>query len=256
MLTGKVVVVIGGAGLLGSAIVRSILKENAEVVVADFDEKKAFAFKEQLRGEIPDSRIELINMDITSIDSVDEGIKKVAQSCGKIDAVINAAYPRNSRYGATLMQVTYSDFCENLNLHLGGYFLVSQRLSNYFLAQGHGNIINVSSIYGVIAPKFQIYEDTEMTMPVEYAAIKSAIIHLTKYFAAFFKGKNIRVNCVSPGGILNNQPVEFTEKYNKFCNSKGMLSPEDLASTFILLLSDGGKYISGQNIVVDDGFCL
>ena len=92
---------------------------------------------------------------------------------------------------------------------MGGYFLTSQRYAKYFQNQGYGNIVNIASIYGVVTPKFAIYNETEMTSPVEYAAIKAGLIHLTKYMAKYLKGKNIRVNTISPGGILNNQPKQF-----------------------------------------------
>jgi len=124
----------------------------------------------------------------------------VHETYGRIDALVNNAYPRNKHYGRFLMDVEYDDFCDNLNLNLGGYFLTSQQFAAYFLKQGFGNIVNIASIYGVVAPKFEIYENTPMTMPVEYAVIKSALIHLTKYFAKSFKGKNIRTNSLSPGG--------------------------------------------------------
>ena len=95
-----------------------------------------------------------------------------------------------------------------------------------------------------------------MTSPVEYAVIKSGLIHLTKYMAKYFKGKNIRINTISPGGILNNQPEEFLKKYNDQCSQKGMLEAKDLNGTLLFLLSDASCYINGQNILVDDGFCL
>ena len=94
-------------------------------------------------------------------------------------------YPRNSRYGRRMEEVEYADFCDNLGMHLGGYFLVMQRFAAYFKREGGGNMINVSSIYGVVAPRFEVYEGTPMTMPVEYAAIKSGLLHLTRYFAQY-----------------------------------------------------------------------
>lgn len=103
-----------------------------------------------------------------------------------------------------------------MGLNLGGYFTASQQFSQYFKKQGYGNI---SSIYGVVAPKFEIYDNTPMTMPVEYAAIKSGLIHLTKYMAKYFKGMNIKVNALSPGGIFDHQAEAFLEK----CLNKGML---------------------------------
>jgi NAD(P)-dependent dehydrogenase (short-subunit alcohol dehydrogenase family) len=143
-----------------------------------------------------------------------------------------------------------------LGLNLGGYFTASQQFSQYFKKQGYGNIINISSIYGVIAPKFEVYDNTPMTMPVEYAAIKSGLIHLTKYMAKYFKGMNIKVNALSPGGIFDSQPEAFLEKYKEKCLNKGMLDKSDLKGTLVYLLSDMSRYVNGQNIVVDDGFSL
>jgi NAD(P)-dependent dehydrogenase (short-subunit alcohol dehydrogenase family) len=93
-------------------------------------------------------------------------------------------------------------------------------------------------------------------MPVEYSAIKSGLIHLTKYMAKYLKGKNIRVNTLSPGGILDKQPQEFLNSYKDLSLNKGMLDKEDLTGSLIFLLSDQSKYINGQNIIVDDGFTL
>jgi NAD(P)-dependent dehydrogenase (short-subunit alcohol dehydrogenase family) len=114
----------------------------------------------------------------------------------------------------------------------------------------------MSSIYGVIAPRFGVYEGTTMTMPVEYAAIKSAIIHLTRYFAQYFKSSGIRVNSISPGGISNGQSDNFLAAYKTHCGSKGMLDAADVGGTLLFLLSDMSRHINGQNIIVDDGFSL
>jgi len=170
--------------------------------------------------------------------------------------VVNNAYPRNANYGRKLEQVEYKDFCENVNLHLGGYFLVAQQFALFFRDHGGGNIVNMASIYGVTAPRFEVYENTAMTMPVEYAAIKSAIVHLTRYFAQYFKGEGIRVNCLSPGGILDRQPADFLQKYSSMCNAKGMLDPVDVAGVLMFLLSDAAAFMTGQNLIVDDGWSL
>ena len=131
-----------------------------------------------------------------------------------------------------------------------------QLFSMYFQNQGYGNIINISSIYGLMAPKFEIYKNTSMTVPVEYAVTKSGLIHLTKYMAKYFKGMNIKVNAISPGGILDGQPDNFLKNYNIQSLTKGMLDKTDLNGTLVYLLSNMSKYVNGQNIVVDDGFSL
>jgi len=95
-----------------------------------------------------------------------------------------------------------------------------------------------------------------MTSPIEYSAVKSGMITMTRWLAKYYKNKNIRVNCVSPGGILDQQQQSFLKKYRESCTSKGMLAPTDVVGAILFLLSDQSKYINGQNIVVDDGWSL
>jgi len=229
----KVLVIIGGKGRLGKNFEQHFKREEWNVVTLDRPE-----------CDINDSQLLKRN-----IDNIHNKFKK-------IDAVINTSYPKNKNYGNKFFDVSLSDFNENVNLHLGGYFLVMQKFAEYFCEQGFGNIVNISSIYGVTAPKFDIYEGTEMTVPVEYAAIKAGIIHLTRYLAKYLKSKNIRVNCISPGGILDSQPKVFLKKYKEKCINKGMLDAKDLNSALDFLLSSDSKFVNGQNIIIDDGFTL
>ena len=95
-----------------------------------------------------------------------------------------------------------------------------------------------------------------MTMPVEYAAIKSALLHLNKYIVAYVRDSRFRVNAVSPGGIFDHQPDAFLEAYKKETNGAGMLGVTEMLGSIVFLLSDASKYVTGQNIIVDDGFSL
>ncbi len=254
-LKEKVVVVTGGAGMLGEVFSRAIASWGGIAIVADIDLNKA---KQVTQKAVPEKNglMDAVALDITSPNSVTSLIQHLLAKYGRIDCIINSAYPRNASYGQKLEDVQYHDFCENINLHLGGYFLVSQLFCGAFKTQGHGNVINISSIYGMSAPRFSIYEGTSMTMPVEYAAIKSAVHHLTQYFAQYFKNTGIRVNCLSPGGIFSDQPESFLNAYRQHCATKGMLNPEDLLGALYFLLSDGSLYVTGQNICVDDGFTI
>ena len=255
LLKDMVVVITGGAGLLGARFCLTVAEQGGIVVVADRD----FVAAKRVSDEInvrDNFHAEAILLDITKKNSIQELIGILQQRHGRIDAVVNNAYPRNQNYGRKFEDVSYDDFCENLNLHLGGYFLISQQFAMFFRKQGEGNIINIASIYGVVAPSFEIYQDTSMTMPVEYAVIKSSLIHLTKYMANYLKGTNIRVNAISPGGIKDNQSDLFLEKYATRCLSIGVLEAKDICGTLVYLLSDLSHYVNGQNIIVDDGFCL
>ena len=254
LLHSKTVVLAGGAGLLGKAFGEALLRHGGELVVADLDEVRCRAVCEELEGRVPGARVVAESVDITSRDSLDGLIDRVRVGCGKIDTVVNNAYPRNKQYGRKLEQVEYADFCENVSLHLGGYFLSTQRFAEFFKRQGFGHVVNISSIYGNVAPRFEIYDGTPMTMPVEYAAIKAAIQHLSLYFMRYYKGTTLRFNVVSPGGISDRQPEAFLERYKQYAQHKGMLEPADVAGALVFLVSDLSSYVNGQNIIVDDGW--
>jgi NAD(P)-dependent dehydrogenase (short-subunit alcohol dehydrogenase family) len=255
-LKDKVVVITGGAGLLGAQFVKAVLEQGSTAIIAETDIKRANKLKEHLISSFPSEQVAVHEMDITSKHSIINTIDSLHLKFERIDAVINNAYPKNKNYGRHFFEVEYKDFSENLGLNLGGYFLVAQQFAKYFVKQGWGNIINIASIYGVVAPQFDVYENTTMTMPVEYAAIKSGLIHLTKYIAKYFKGKNIRVNSLSIGGILDQQPDNFLAAYRDKCLNKGMLLPEDIIGSLIFLLSNQSQFVNGQNLIVDDGFVL
>jgi len=255
LLAEKVDVVTGGAGLLGREFCTAIARHGGYPVVSDLNFAAAQKVADEINNQFP-YRAYAAVMDITDKNSIKALIANVQTARGSIDAVVNNAYPRNTSYGRRLEDVTFEDFCANVSMHLGGYFLVSQQFAELFSEQGRGNIINMSSIYGVIAPRFELYAATKMTMPVEYASIKSGILHLTKYFAQYLKGEGIRVNAISPGGILDQQPVTFLQKYRTMCAGKGMLEKSDITGTLLFLLSDMSLYINGQNLIVDDGFSL
>lgn len=243
LLKDMTVVITGGSGLIGGEFLKTCIENGANTVNADVKDSGT-------------PNVFYVETDINSADSVGSLIKSVSEKYGRIDALVNCAYPRNRNYGRHFFDVEYADFCENVNLNLGGYFLASQKFAEYFKNLGQGNIINIASIYGVTAPKFDIYGETNMTVPVEYAAVKSAIVHLTKYMAAYLKDTGIRVNCITPGGILDGQPEQFLKNYKNECLSKGMLDKGDLNGTLVYLLSGMSRYVNGQNIIVDDGFCL
>lgn len=255
LLANKLVVVTGGAGLLGSEFCAAIAKQGGVAVLADRNLQAAQVQADSICAQCP-GRALAVEMDITSQASISAVISELRAKWGRIDAVVNNAYPRNAHYGRPMEDVTYEDFCDNVSMHLGGYFLVAQQFAVHFRQQGYGNIINMSSIYGVVSPRFEIYAGTQMTMPVEYAAIKSGVLHLTRYFSHYLKGAGIRVNAISPGGIRDGQPDEFLQKYKNLCASKGMLDKNDVADALLFLLSDMSTYVNGQNLIVDDGFSL
>ncbi|MCT7529647.1 SDR family NAD(P)-dependent oxidoreductase, partial [Aliarcobacter cryaerophilus] len=171
----KIVVITGGAGLIGKEFVKAVVENDGIAIIADINEELGKKVKENLSEELNTQNIDFVKLDITSKDSLIECINYLDSKYQRIDALVNNAYPRNKNYGRYFFDVEYEDFIQNLGLNLGGYFTTSQQFAQYFKKQKYGNIINISSIYGVVAPKFEVYDNTPMTMPVEYAAIKSGL---------------------------------------------------------------------------------
>jgi len=253
MLDNKKIVIAGAGGLLGSSLTRVLLEAGATVIATDVSIdliKKRF---EEIVLDYKGLPVTLERLDVTCEDSV----KGFFQAFDGLDGAVNCSYPRNGNYGKKLFDVSFASFNDNVSLHLGSAFLFSQQSAAYFIQHKKSfSLVNLASIYGVVAPKFEIYKGTDMTMPIEYAAIKAAILQLNKYISAYVSHSDFRVNSVSPGGIIDNQPKSFLKNYKKNTNGAGMLDVDDVCGAIMFLLSDASRYMTGQNLIVDDGFVL
>ncbi|BCK22159.1 SDR family oxidoreductase [Vibrio cholerae] len=254
LLENKTIVVAGAGGLLGTRLVPALLKQGARVIAADIHVE---AMRERLASlgvDLQDEKLSCCDLDVTKKESVKAFFNQQAQ---QIDGAVNATYPRNKTYGKHFFDVSLESFNENLSLHLGSAFFFTQQSAAYFKRQQQPfSLVNISSIYGVIAPKFEIYNNTPMTMPVEYAAIKSAIQHLNKYVVSYVNDSRFRINCVSPGGIFDHQPEAFLQAYKEKTHGAGMLDVKEVTGSVLFLLSEQSRYVTGQNIIVDDGYTL
>jgi len=257
ILKNKTIIVTGGAGLIGSEIVKTILSCGGNVVIADNNLEAANNLVTTLCKE-SNRHLLAVNTNITNRESISKMINTaINHFSSELYGLVNNAYPKTPDFNKPFFEVEYDTFCKNLNMHLGGYFLMSQMFSKHLIDNKlNGIILNISSIYGVIAPKFSIYDGTNLTTGPEYPCIKSAIIHLTKYMAQLLKKNGIRVNCISPGGIFASQPESFLKAYYRESGLKGMLNPNDINSTVKYLIDPASAFVTGQNIVVDDGFGL
>lgn len=256
-LQNKTILVVGAAGNIGREIVQAIMAVGANVVALDSKTDGLDRLRESALGRV--GRLLSGLVDITDRASIEQSLAYAEAEFGAVDGAVNTAYPRNANYGRHFFDVEYADFCENIGLHMGGYFLFMQACARYALErQRPFSLVNLSSIYGSIAPRFDVYAGTAMTMPVEYAAIKAGLEHMTRYVCAYMKGRhtNFRANCVSPGGILAGQDEQFLARYGEYCLSKGMLNSADVTGAIVFLLSDASRYLVGQNLTVDDGFSI
>lgn len=243
----KVAVVTGGAGLIGREIVRALHEFGAEVYVADINKEKTEELMEK-------TDVKYARLDVTSEISIKKALRRVVKYSGRIDVLINAAYPKTKDWSLRCEDVPFDSWKKNVNFHLGGYFLCCRMAAEEMSRKKGGSIINISSIYGMLAPDFSIYEGTRMTMPVAYSAIKGGIISLTKYIATYYAKYKIRANTISPGGIFNGQAPSFVDRYTKKTPLGRMGLAKDIAGAVVYLASDASSYVTGCNLVVDGGW--
>lgn len=243
---GKVAVVTGGGGLVGRAIAAALKEFGAKVYIADIDESAG--------GVAADIGAEHLKLDITSEASVSEALGAVVKDSGGLDVLINSAYPRTKDWHVGVAEVPFDSWKKNVDDHLGGYFLCCRGAAEQMRRCGGGSIINLASIYGVVAPDFSIYEGTQMTMPAAYSAIKGGVISFTRYIATYYAMHKVRANSISPGGVFDGQDPSFVERYCAKTPLGRMADPDDIACAALFLASNGSSYITGQNLVVDGGW--
>lgn len=239
-LKDKIIIVTGGSGLLGKEIIKNLTAKGATAINADISVETDLA-----EGTL--------NVDITSEQSVIQAIQAVADFYGKIDGLVNNAYPRTKDWGSKFEDINYDSWKTNVDMQMNTTFLFIQKIMPELL-KTKGAIVNMSSIYGVVGNDFSIYEDTGLPTAAQYSAIKGGVINFTRYLASYYGKQGVRVNCVSPGGIFDNQNPIFVANYEKKVPMGRMGNPDDIAPSVSFLLSDEAKYITGQNLIVDGGW--
>ena len=240
--------VTGAAGQLGQQFCHALALEGASVWVSDLDKERCSALVSQL----PNTALHHpLVMDVGNPESVKSAFAEIKRISGALDVIINNA-------GIAVFTIfenrDFDDFMNVFKINAGGTFLCIQEGSKLMREKKiNGSIINIGSIHGMVSGDPRIYTDCERKTAECYGASKAAIIHLTKYFAVHLAEFGIRVNCISPGGVFNNQGSDFVKNYNYRTPMGRMAQEDELASTAIFLASSETSYVTGQNIAVDGG---
>lgn len=242
-LTNKVIVVTGGSGLIGKAIMNYIIAEGACAVNVDIN----------VNDDIINGTL---YCDINDEKTVQEVINKLLHKYGHIDGWVNNAYPRTADWGNKFENILTVSWKGNIDKQLNSLFTCCQPVLAVMKKQKSGSIVNIASIYGVVGPDFGVYDGTDMTMPAAYSAIKGGMINFTRYLASYFGPDGVRVNCVSPGGIFDDQNERFVIQYEQKVPLRRMGLPADIAPSVGFLLSDEAGYITGHNLMVDGGWTI
>lgn len=241
--------VTGGAGLYGHHICAALAECGAHVMVASRSEVHVTELATEL-GQLGFAATPL-PLDLADESSIDAAVRSVTGVHGGVDILVNNAVHRQ---GGALSDTTADDWRSTSDVNSLGLFLMCRRVGAQMSDQGRGVIVNISSIYGVVAPDFAIYEGTDMTSPISYSYDKGGMISLTRYLASLLGPSGVRVNCLSPGGLATaDQPQEFVRAYQRRTPLRRLAAPEDIKGPIAFLASDASSYVTGCNLSVDGG---
>ncbi len=251
-LKNKVAVVTGACGWLGSAMSRALAEAGAQVVATSRDGGQAAEFASTLSG---DGHLGL-GLSQGDTDTIPGFVAEVVERMGKIDVLVNNAY------GATAPDIdnaTAEDFNQAYHVGVTSYFLLARDVMLHLREQQRpGSIINIASMYGVVASYPSAYEGLSANSPPNYHALKGGVVHLTRHLAAYWAKYNIRVNAIAPGPFPKPEVRDNVEGFIPRLEEKVPLGrmgkPEELKGAVVLLASDAGSYITGQNLLVDGGW--
>ncbi len=253
-LDDRVIVITGGAGLIGKELCKGFSQADGEVIIADIDDDGGRKLEEEITDE--GNKALYCRLDITSEESIDELIKLCERKHGRIDVWVNAAYPRTDDLNTKFEETPVTSWKKNVDMHLNSCFICCRKIAEYMKTRKGGSVINFGSIYGVLSPKFFIYRDTGMSSAGVYSAIKGGIINFSRYLAAYYAPYGIRVNVVCPGGVFDNQNPLFVERYGRNTPLGRMAKAEEIAGPVMFLASDAASYITGHVLMVDGGWSI
>jgi len=259
-LKNKVAIVTGALGLIGKNHCIALSEAEANVVVCDLDEAKCKEFASTL----PTKSIG-VGVDITNKLSVENLRDKTLKAFGKIDILVNNAAindmfenPQTAAEQSMFDNYPLEMWQKSLDVNVTGTFLCSQVIGTEMAKSKKGSIINVASTYGIVAPDQSIYKKPDGSQSfyksAAYPATKGAIISFTRFLAAYWGNKGVRVNTLSPGGVENNQDEYFISNYSAKTPLGRMAQPTDYKGAIIFLASDASAYMTGANLIVDGGW--
>ena len=253
-LEGKNIVITGGAGHLGSAMSEALAAFGANLFILGKNEEKNSQFALRLKEHYNSKICKGFAFDIRNENSVCDVWEKIQQTTEHIDILVNNA---NYSCAKPLHEYTFNEWNVGIDGTIGGVFRMTQYALSYMMKQQNGNIINIASMYGMVAPNMDIYGDSGQNNPANYGVGKAAIIQFTRYIACVYAKYGIRANAISPGPFPNKIVQKDGRFINELCKKNPMNrigNPSDLQGIIVYLASDASSYTNGQNIAVDGGW--
>ena len=257
-LRDRVALITGGAGHIGHVIGESLAELGASVAVLDIDQTAAGASASEIAHSYKVKTL-AIAVDLTDITAVQSAPKRVVEEFGRLDIVIHsAAYGGDTRFPGWAVpfdEQTVEAWDRALRVNLTSAFALAQAARQPLIDSGHGSIVLISSIYGLVGPDMSLYEGTTMNNPAGYGASKGGLLQLMRYLATVL-APQIRVNAISPGGVWRQQAEQFHARYQSRTPLGRMATEEDLKGAAAYLSSDLSSYVTGHNLVVDGGWTV
>jgi NAD(P)-dependent dehydrogenase (short-subunit alcohol dehydrogenase family) len=257
-LRGRVALVTGGGGHIGAAICETLGELGASVAVLDVNKNAVVQVAEQIRNTFDVKTLPLA-VDLAEQETLQSVPAEIVGNFGRLDILVNcAAFVGTSNlkgWVVPFIEQSPATWRDALEINLTAPFVLIQACTGALLGSGKGTIINVSSIYGMVGPDMRLYEGTSMGNPAAYSASKGGILQLTRWLAAVL-APGIRVNAVTPGGVLRGQPETFQRRYVERTPLSRMATEEDLKGAVAYLASDLSAYVTGQNLIVDGGWTV
>ncbi|MEO8261550.1 MAG: SDR family oxidoreductase [Pseudolysinimonas sp.] len=259
-LSGRVAVVTGGAGILGSVTSEALADHGAAVAVVDLDGERAAEHAAKLAAEYGVPTLGLA-VDVTSEESIATMTATVESQLGPIGILHNNAAtkgPDLARMFDSVADYTLETWRTIMAVNLDGLFLVSRHIGGLMVERGRGSIVHTSSIYALMGPDQRIYEGSEylgrpINSPPVYSASKGGVVGLTHYLATYWAASGVRVNALTPGGIKSGQNDVFEGRYSARIPLGRMAEADEVAAGLLFLASDASSYVTGQNLHVDGG---
>ena len=248
-LKNKVAVIVGGAGKIGLPISEALAEAGAIVYIVSSNEKSYRNAVESLSKK--GHSVRGIKLDMSDENSVRSVINLIKKQTKTPDILVNSACIRPMK---KFMDDSIDNWDISMTTNARGSFIINKLFGNAMAEQGSGSIINISSIYGVVAPDMSIYEGSNFETEPDYPFIKGGLIMLSKYLASYYAKKNVRVNVIAPGGLYNNQPEPFLSKYKAKVPMGRMAVEDDLKGPALFLASDLSSYVTGIVLPVDGGW--
>jgi NAD(P)-dependent dehydrogenase (short-subunit alcohol dehydrogenase family) len=265
-LSGRHALITGAAGLLGVEHACALAETGAAIILTDRDVSALESAKSKIKDRWPESTIIALEMDVTDLQSIKTVDDNLQQSDIAIDILVNNAAIDSKvddqariEGGGRFEDFPLVEWQKQMDVGLTGAFLCAQVFGPQMADRGHGVILNIASDLSVIAPDQRIYreaslpEEQQPKKPVTYSVIKTGLLGLTRYLAAYWADKGVRVNALSPGGVQTDQPDEFVTRLTKLIPMGRMATRTEYAGALQFLCSDAAKYMTGQNIVMDGG---